>query len=689
MTLESELQAACAATRGLFGAAACSCALARDDGAELEFIAADGAGAENIVGVRLPISRGIAGFVALSGQPMAIADVASDERFARDVAEATEYVPTSILAAPLLDEDGETIGVLEVLDAQHPDDEARMGAQRGTVAELAALTVVAASLASVVRLSRLLEATEVPADTEAPCRAVAAHRRRPGGCPAGPRGDGGAGVVRPRPTVSLPAWSEAFEELAEVTALPLPDARRDWAFGDATGKGVKVAIVDSGIDGEHPAVGEIAGYVAVEADPDSETGTRFVDGPHEDLVGHGTACAGIIRAIAPDAEIYSVRVLGPNLKGKGLLFLSGIEWAVEAGMDVVNMSLSSKSDAMFAPLHEVADEAFFGGSVLVCAANNVPGPTYPSQFASVISVAARDTDDPLSLAYNPRPPGGVRGPRCRRRGRLDRRRVDRGDGQQLRDPACRRHGGADPVPASGPDAVPGQGGAARDQRERGLKHRTPGPIQVMRSVRMSLCAAGAAQPFGTLDMWPSVSSSSPSMRGARVWPSTSSSAPSMRGARVWPSTSSSAPSMRGPACGLRRPRRPPGPRVAFDVLVGAIGTRSAAVTLDVSLGLQVPLVVHNFLPSGARWPSPTTIDPGPERECWDGDTWRVHVPTRYPDSASRRRAQSRISICRAISGSSSSSCWKARWGTASVARSVVAVTVADLGRPSIMLISPK
>jgi subtilisin family serine protease len=68
------------------------------------------------------------------------------------------------------------------------------------------------------------------------------------------------------------------------------------------------------------------------------------------------------------------------------------------------MSLSSKSDAMFAPLHEVADDAFFGGSVLVCAANNVPGPTYPSQFASVISVAARKTDDPLSLAYNPHPP---------------------------------------------------------------------------------------------------------------------------------------------------------------------------------------------------------------------------------------------------------------------------------------------
>jgi subtilisin len=73
-------------------------------------------------------------------------------------------------------------------------------------------------------------------------------------------------------------------------------------------------------------------------------------------------------------------------------------------MHVVNLSLSSKSERLFAPLHEIADEAYFGGTLLVSAANNQPGPTYPSQYASVVSVAARVGDDPLSLAYNPRPP---------------------------------------------------------------------------------------------------------------------------------------------------------------------------------------------------------------------------------------------------------------------------------------------
>ena len=161
-----------------------------------------------------------------------------------------------------------------------------------------------------------------------------------------------------------------------------------------------------------------------------------------------------------------MRVLGSNLKGKGAMFLAGIEWAVEHGMDVVNMSLSSKSDAMFAALHDVADEAFFGGSVLVCAANNVPGPTYPSQFASVVSVAARVTGDPLSLAYNPThrsssPPAAS---------------TSRSPGPEVSIVATGNSfatphvaGMAALIRSAAPwtDAVPGQSSAPRDQRERG------------------------------------------------------------------------------------------------------------------------------------------------------------------------------------------------------------------------------
>lgn len=204
---------------------------------------------------------------------------------------------------------------------------------------------------------------------------------------------------------NLPAWSAAFESgtLRSVRALPLADAR-EWAIGGSTGAGVRVAVIDSGIDADHPRVGGIAGGVALEVDTDGPDGCRAVEGLHEDLVGHGTACAAIIRSLAPDAEIFSVRVLGSNLKGRGSLFHAGIAWAVDHDMGVANLSLSSKSDAMFAPLHDIADEAYFKGTVLVSAANNMPGPTYPSQYASVVSVAARPGDDPMALACNPNPP---------------------------------------------------------------------------------------------------------------------------------------------------------------------------------------------------------------------------------------------------------------------------------------------
>jgi subtilisin len=204
----------------------------------------------------------------------------------------------------------------------------------------------------------------------------------------------------------LPAWSAAFDGVATVRALPLADVR-EWAFGGATGAGVRVAVVDSGVDATHPAVGAVARSVAVRRDPDppeGDDGIRFEEGPHDDLVGHGTACAGIVRLFAPEAELWSVRVLGANLKGQGALLVAGVDWAVEQGAEVLNLSLSSKSRAMYATLHEVADDAYFAGSTLVCAANNVPGPTYPSQFASVVSVAARPGDDPWALACNPRPP---------------------------------------------------------------------------------------------------------------------------------------------------------------------------------------------------------------------------------------------------------------------------------------------
>lgn len=100
---------------GLFGAAASSVALADLDAGTLRYVASHGQGERAIVGVSMPVRRGIGGWVVTSGTALAVADVEQDQRFARDVAEATSYVPRTILAAPIHG-DEDALGVVTVLD---------------------------------------------------------------------------------------------------------------------------------------------------------------------------------------------------------------------------------------------------------------------------------------------------------------------------------------------------------------------------------------------------------------------------------------------------------------------------------------------------------------------------------------------------------------------------------------------
>ncbi|HET9456417.1 MAG TPA: S8 family serine peptidase [Candidatus Limnocylindrales bacterium] len=207
------------------------------------------------------------------------------------------------------------------------------------------------------------------------------------------------------PERGLPAWSAPFavdRRDGLQRQPPLGPLDRAWAFGDGRGRGVTVAIVDSGVEAGHAALGgALRRSVRVELDGDEAV---VVDDEPVDLVGHGTACASIVHALAPDAELVSVRVLGPDNRGKGPAFAAGLEWAIEEGIGVINLSLSSRSEAMFATFHDLADRAYFAGSLLICAANNVPVASYPSLFSAVVSVAAHDVRDPAVWFYNPHPP---------------------------------------------------------------------------------------------------------------------------------------------------------------------------------------------------------------------------------------------------------------------------------------------
>jgi subtilisin family serine protease len=204
-----------------------------------------------------------------------------------------------------------------------------------------------------------------------------------------------------------PAWSWQFEPRTLDRAPDLGVAEpitREWAWGGADGSGVKVAVVDSGVEDGHPRVGDVDGAIALEYDPDVPGSVREVTGPHGDLFGHGTACAAIIRALAPACEIHSIRVLGERLTGKGFVFAAGVRWAVDHGLHVANLSLSTSARGHFGRFHEVVDEAYFRRTMLISAISNVRGASYPSEFAGVFSVAATDGSDPFSYQYNPNGP---------------------------------------------------------------------------------------------------------------------------------------------------------------------------------------------------------------------------------------------------------------------------------------------
>lgn len=109
------LQSIVEAAARIFDAAAASIALVDEEAQCLVFKVATGVGNENVVGMRVPLESGLAGYVALTGQPLAISNVQQDQRFNQDFARSTGYVPRSILATPLLSGD-RVIGVMEVLD---------------------------------------------------------------------------------------------------------------------------------------------------------------------------------------------------------------------------------------------------------------------------------------------------------------------------------------------------------------------------------------------------------------------------------------------------------------------------------------------------------------------------------------------------------------------------------------------
>lgn len=175
------------------------------------------------------------------------------------------------------------------------------------------------------------------------------------------------------------------------------------AWEQSRGRGVKVAVVDTGVNASHP---DLKGAV--------RGGTNLVDAgkPPQDDNGHGTHVAGIIAArdnqigvvgVAPDAEIYSVKAFDGQGSGAISNIISGIQWCLEHGMQVVNMSFGGNKNRALGRALQAALDA---GLVLVAAAGNNGRPDsvdYPATHPGVIAVSALDAGDTLAR-YSSRGP---------------------------------------------------------------------------------------------------------------------------------------------------------------------------------------------------------------------------------------------------------------------------------------------
>jgi GAF domain-containing protein len=156
----------------IFGAAAASILLVNEEEQVLEFKVAYSPSDSGLIGTKFPLDKGIAGYVVMTGQPIATSNVNQDARFDRDFAKSTGYVPNSILATPLRSGD-RTIGVMEVLDKI---DAASFGVQdmelMGMFAQQAALAIDQSQQienierALVLGLKRLVNADASQASTE-------------------------------------------------------------------------------------------------------------------------------------------------------------------------------------------------------------------------------------------------------------------------------------------------------------------------------------------------------------------------------------------------------------------------------------------------------------------------------------------------------------------------------------------
>lgn len=257
---------------------------------------------------------------------------------------------------------------------------------------------------------------EVPLPTPAPRRVVAIRNTESGPrievvkAPDAPAAEATVAALQRDPTVAGVNIDTPVRATVDFSsqqwALPALNATTTWA--KSTGAGVRVAVVDTGVQGSHP---DLQGRVLSGAEFLGGTGQATGGNGQNDQNGHGTHVAGIVGAnrdgnlvtgIAPGASIMPVRVLDGNGAGWNSDVDAGIIWAADNGADVINLSLggnsSSSTDA--AAIAYAANTRHV--AIFAAAGNGGPtaGPSYPAAYPGAIGVSATDSSNTIASFSN-------------------------------------------------------------------------------------------------------------------------------------------------------------------------------------------------------------------------------------------------------------------------------------------------
>jgi len=169
-------------------------------------------------------------------------------------------------------------------------------------------------------------------------------------------------------------------------------------LGPMSGRGVRIGIVDSGLD---PALRgpNVSTGVGIVTSQDDLVSAKI--GNNRDHIGHGTACADIVHSMAPGATLVPIRVFHDRLKTSIEALVAAIRWAAERGLRVLNLSLGSVREDALKPIYLACEEARRHGMVIVAATAAANDFAYPAVFDCVIGVKGGYFDNIYDFEFRP------------------------------------------------------------------------------------------------------------------------------------------------------------------------------------------------------------------------------------------------------------------------------------------------